>query len=223
MPSQKVGRKSFQSLLFDLRWRCFSYERSSKLGRALLENNFVSLRMPRGSTFREAVEEIAKKAHKPIPIESLSDQLNMFHSIRGGVYFGTLGNILDRIASNYDNMLWWVSDNGLNMAAVPPDAVRLSPFDELAGRLTTTNWKDGKLSLDALHEIAHALDEAGFSLLDQLQPASRKRIAQHNQKYSKKAIKTFHQAVCDQRFVYAIRRRMYIARQKFESAYSPIL
>jgi len=116
---------------------------------------------------------------------------------------------------NYHNMRWWITDKGLNMGGVVPDRVQLSPFDELAGKLTLANWK-GRLSKDAFLEIAKELDKAGFCLKDELQPAQWTVIAQHNQKYSKNAIRTFDQAARNPRFTRYIRKRLYIARNKMK-------
>jgi hypothetical protein len=114
---------------------------------------------------------------------------------------------------NYHNMRWWITDKGLNMGAVVPDRVRLSAFDELAGKLTIANWKGG-LSRDALLKIAKELDKAGFSVRNELQPAQWKEIAEHNQQNSKNAIRTFDQAARNPRFTRHVRRRLYIARNK---------
>jgi hypothetical protein len=47
-------------------------------------------------------------------------------------------------------------------------------------------------------------------------------MAQHNQHYPKNAIKTFDQAAHRPKFVRSVRRRLYLARDKFEKAYSAL-
>jgi hypothetical protein len=145
----------------------------------------------------------------------------MMHSarltiLRGQSLFGYAGDVINEIAMNYHNMRWWITDKGLNMGAVIPARVHLSAFDELAGKLTLANWKDDGLSRDAFLEVAKELDKAGFRLKDELQPKPWKAIAQHNQKYSKNAIKSFEQAARNPRFARSVRRRLYIARKKVE-------
>lgn len=79
------------------------------------------------------MEQIAQACQ--IPVESLSDVLNQLAYPRGQAFFDHVGNIFDHIADNYDNMQWWLSDNGLNMAVVIPATPQKAPtFDELVGR-----------------------------------------------------------------------------------------
>jgi hypothetical protein len=76
------------------------------------------------------VEQIAKESH--IPVESLPDDFNHPVFLRGRTILGFVGDQFDQIARDYDNMQWWVSDSGLNMAIVIPAAPpRLPMFDEL--------------------------------------------------------------------------------------------
>jgi hypothetical protein len=218
VPSQKTTKEKASRRPIGLQWRRFSYERSTKAARTFLDGNFVSLSVPRGSTYRFAVEEIARKASRPIPVESLCDELSARSYIRGAVFFGNPGDKLDQITANYVDMQWWVSDKGLNVAILPPEMPTLSRFDELAGRLIVEHSKEGKLSKDALYEIAKALDQANFSLSEDLQGAQWRPIQQHNIKYSKNAIKTFWEAVRKPAFVRSIRRRLYVSRARFEKA-----
>ena len=118
-------------------WGHFSYEKTSKTSkfRDLLIYSFVRLSIPGGRTNRDVVEQIAKGSH--IPVESLSDELNQPVDPGSRAIFGVAGDEFDRIADNYDNMQWWVSDAGLNMAIASPanPNPRIPTFDELAGRL----------------------------------------------------------------------------------------
>jgi len=163
------------------------------------------------------VEEIAKNASPPIAIESLCDELNHHRSIRGITFFGWTGAQLEKITSNYPGMQWWISEKGLNIAILPAENAQLSAFDQLAGRLTVEHWKEGKLSKDALHLIAKALDEVPFTLKAELQRAQWLPIAKYNRENSKKPIKTFLQAAHNPRFVRGVRRRLYLARDRFKA------
>lgn len=182
----------------------------------MLRETWVSLSVPGPCTHRAFVQEVARLASPPIFIESLSDHLNA-GTLRGISCFDSMGNVLNHIAMNYLNVYWWVSEKGLNMAVESPQAP-LSSFDALAGRLTTARWKNG-LSQSALIEIAKEIDAHGFKLHDELQPAYWKLIAEHNQKKSRDPITTFEQAILP-RFSRGIRRRLYIARTKFEKTQS---
>jgi hypothetical protein len=195
-------------------WHRFSDEKSTKGAWTLLDGNFVSISLPAGSTHRLAIEEIANKASHPIRIESLCDELSNRRFIRGAGFFGLAGGALDQVAANHDDMQWWISDKGLNVAILPPEMPELSPFDALAGKLTAEYWKDGRLSEEALYKIAQEIDQAGLPLRN-LQRAHWAIIAEHNRKFSKRAIKSFSEAAQHKRFVRFIRRRLYIARDKF--------
>jgi hypothetical protein len=199
-------------------WRHFSSEKTPPNFCNLILNNFASLTIPAPCTLRDVVEQIAKQSRNRIPIESLSDNLSQPVLLRAITIFGPPGNHFDQIADNYTNMQWWVSENGLNMAVVPPGAARLSDFNKLAGELAVFKERNGKLSKDAILEIAKALDEAGYKLEKELQPAQWKVIAKYNQRYSTRAIKTYEQAVRNSRFVRCVRRRVYVARDKYRRA-----
>lgn len=76
------------------------------------------------------MEETARACN--IPIESLSDHLNLPAFPRGQVIFGFAGDEFDKIADNYANMQWWLSDTGLNMEIVRPEEhPHIPTFDEL--------------------------------------------------------------------------------------------
>jgi hypothetical protein len=198
-----------------LLWEHFSSEKTPPNCRGLIFNNFASLTVPAPCTLRDVVEQIAKQSRNRIPIESLSDELNQSVLLRATTIFGAPGDQFDQIAGNYSNMRWWISENGLNMAVVPPRAAQLSDFNKLVGELALSRQSNGKLSRDAILEIARAVDEAGYTLEKELQPAQWKVIAKHNQTYSKLAIKTYEQAVRNRKFVRCVRRRVYVAREKY--------
>jgi len=105
-----------------LLWQYFNAERTSTIYRELLFN-WVSLSVPARLTNDHVVEQIARAAS--IPVESLSDHLAQSVFPRGQVVSGFAGDEFDKIADNYRNMQWWVSDTGLNMEIVS------TPFSQL--------------------------------------------------------------------------------------------
>jgi hypothetical protein len=76
----------------------------------------VRLSIPRGSTNRGVVPQVATASH--IPVEALCEELNHPVFLRGQAIHGFAGDEFDQIADNYENMQWWLSDTGLNMAIV---------------------------------------------------------------------------------------------------------
>lgn len=201
-----------------LLWEHFSTEKTPPKSRSLILDNFASLTVPAPCTLRDVVEQIAKQSRNRIPIESLSDELNQPVLLRGKTIFGSPGDQFDQIAANYTNMQWWISGNGLNMAVVTPEAAQLSDFNRLSGGPAMSKEKNGRLSKDAVLEIAKAIDEAGYTLQKELQPAQWKPIARYNQTYSTRAIKTFEKAVENSKFIRCVRRRLYVARDKYRKA-----
>jgi hypothetical protein len=168
------------------------------------------------------VEAIAEQSQVPFAIQSLADVLSQTKLGGGKSIFGLASNEIDRIAANYVDMHWWISKEGLNMATVAPALARLSEFDELAGKLYVDMSTDGKLSEQILIAIAQKLDVAGFTLKEQLQPAQWKAIAEFNRKYAREAIKTFGRACQHRRSVRSIRKRLYVARERYMAANFPV-
>lgn len=200
-------------------WERFVYGLCSKGSIALLENDRANMSVPADSTHFFIVEQLAEKASPPIPIESLSEELLGNKLSRGSTYFNLLGQCLDQIACNYPNMYWWITDNGLNMQRVEPGRPAISDFDEFAGKMTEENWKNARLSREALLNIARALDKKKLPLLDNLQPAQRKAVVSFNQSNSRKnPIRNFEQAACHRRIVRHIRKRLYVSRNRFNRA-----
>jgi hypothetical protein len=74
------------------------------------------------------VKEIASAATTPIPVEALSEELGRPIFPRGQVFFGYLGDVIDKIAMGYVGMRWWISDKGLNMAVRDPAKMDLLAF-----------------------------------------------------------------------------------------------
>jgi hypothetical protein len=190
----------------------------------VLLNNHVNGALPSGSSHRDALEAIARSARPPFEISFLHELLNKPRYPRGYTYFGDVGGQIDQIVSNYgeQRLRWWMAKDGLVVDVVTPEAGPLSAFDQLAGRLTYESMKDGGLSPSALSEVAAKLDAAGFQLRECLQPAQRKPIADHNQRYPKSAVKTFAVAVSNPKFVHLVRRRLYVARDRYQKAHRSV-
>ena len=100
----------------------------------LIEDNFVSASMERG-TQRNFIEKIGEVARVPIKIEFLSGVLADHESARGHHVFSCPGDHFDMVARSYPGMLWWLTENGLNMDVRPHlldrFATRLNEFEAL--------------------------------------------------------------------------------------------
>jgi hypothetical protein len=117
-------------------------------------------------------------------------------------------------------MRWWMATGGLVVDVVLPEAAPLAKFDREAGKLTCERTVGGQqLSAEVILEIVTLLDAAGFSLSTDLQPAQWKPIAAFNQKYARAAVKTFAAAASHPQFSRAVRRRLYVARDRYRTAY----
>lgn len=204
-----------------LLWSRFDQRRTREAGRKadfLLRSN-VSLSMSAGSSHREDVEEIARMSSQPFSIASISKVLDERKSLRGVAYFGEAGSQIDKILHNYPGMRWWMEKDGLVIdVAQQHSANRLSEFDRTAGKLVCDATRHGKFSTDAVGKIATRLDVSGFTLSENLQPAQWKPIADHNRKHAKSAIKTFAAAASNPKFVRSVRRRLYVARDRYQKS-----
>jgi hypothetical protein len=176
--------------------------------------NHVSVTVAGPCSLREVVERIAASAEVPIPIGFLSSRLDAVILRRGLVCFGTAGDLFDEATQGLDRMEWWLSDSGLNIDVVQSS---LGRFDEVAGRLVGEKWTGGLLK-EALLKIADEIDRAGFKLKIELQPAQWKAIAEYNQRNTKTPVKTFLHAARHPLLSRQVRRRLYLARQRYESS-----
>lgn len=131
---------------------------------------------------------------------------------------GFAGDEIDKIATQYEEMQWWISKKGLNMAVVPRAMAKLSRFDEFAGKLYVDGSNTSELPKKLLMAIAKKLDVAEFTLRE-LQPAQWKPISEYNQRNSGQAIKTFEKACLHRRFIRSIRKRLYVARDRYMKAH----
>src|SRR6201999_2457922 len=130
------------------------------------------------------IEQIAAAAPRPIAIESLPAELEAGGAPRGDTYFGQAAALIDQIASQHENLRWWITDAGLNMAFVQP-ASYLSAFDECAGKLMAELWQGNRLSEEAFLMIAETLDLKKFDLKENLQKGWRTKVARYNEEHPK--------------------------------------
>jgi hypothetical protein len=186
-----------------------------------LQDSFVSLTLPALSTHCDALKAIARHCQPPLAIESLDENLRRFRFLRGKTLFLDAVEAIEEIAQQHEGLHWWVSKGGLNVLNEPMTSKKLSEFDKFAGKLYFDGSKDCKLSEELLREIARALDEAGFTLKEELQPAQWKPISEYNQKHARLAVKSFAQACGLGRFVRSVRKRLYVARARYKTAIAP--
>lgn len=93
-------------------WSRCSLERTDEAALNRLLNSVTNCSMPAASNNLTTVQQIAIKCS--IPVQSLSEELANQAFIRGRIYFGFAGDKFDEIARDYDNMQWWITDQGLN-------------------------------------------------------------------------------------------------------------
>lgn len=202
-------------------WERFDAERTQEQGGdpSLAIDNRVSVSIKAGSDYHTKLLKIAAAAERPFAVVSMPPFIpERTTPPRGSTVFDCAGTAIDKVVREHPGLRWWMSKEGLEVADVPPATKRLSGFDLLAGSLMAEHRVGGRLSKDALRRIAVALDTAGFSLKDDLQPAQWKPIAEFNQKCSKDATKTFTKAIEKPRIVRYIRRRLYVARDRYLEA-----
>jgi hypothetical protein len=206
-------------------WDHFDQKRTREAGGRIDSrlHGIVSSALPAGTSRREHVERLIREAREPFSAVYISPLLDELRFIRGVTYFGYAGRQIDQIVSNYPGMRWWMAKDGLVIDVVPDEAERLSEFDRRAGQLVCDGTQAGRLFEDVVRKIAAELDAAGFSLLENLQPAQRKPIAAFNQKYAKRAVKSFSAAASHRQFGRAVRRRLYVARDRYRAAYKSTL
>jgi hypothetical protein len=208
-------------------WRSFSVAKSTcnDIAAAWLVNKVASASVSPFSTHRRCVETICSSS--AIPIVSICDALDgKAVGPKGNTYFGAASDEIDSILGNYEDISWWVSEQGLHIGIIEPEnrVGSLKPFDGFAGPLVLAVWDDKlpqantKISKSALADIAAKLDDSCLLLKDSLQPAQREKLAKHNRKYNKKPITTFTAAINDPRFVQMVRRRLYRARDSYDAA-----
>ncbi len=132
---------------------------------SLIEDNFASVSLERG-THKSLIEKISEIARVRIQIESLSGLLGEGESARGHTVFGCPGDYFDMIAKSYPGMLWWLTDNGLNMEVVPPLcerlATRLLELEKLAPQNRGFAFED---FLDAMFAVAGLSPRKSFRLV----------------------------------------------------------
>lgn len=184
---------------FLMRWSRFSYENTPKKVREGLFDglyNHISCSVAAPYCLGQAVTMISEQAREPFPVAWLSLELGKPVHPRGIAVFGYVWDEIDKIARNYPNMEWWISDAGLTMDIVIPTPPSLD-FDQIAGKLLFTMHQEfpeqSRLSKDQYLHVAAQLES--FKLLDLLPKASRDKLTMWNQKNGKGAIHTVSQAI----------------------------
>jgi hypothetical protein len=181
----------------------------------ILHGYRVNVRVPPHAPYRAQIEAIANAAHPPIPIVSLSTELEKKEgSPRGNSFVYSAATSIDYIASQFEGMHWWIDENGLVMDRLEPQS-NLSDFDMIAGRLMVERLQNGHLKKGWLEAVAKALDEKKYRLLDALQPFHRNKVAKHNQEHPAVALKTFKKAVEHHIGRRGVQRRLYLARDRY--------
>ncbi len=187
----------------------------------VLRYNHVNKSVPAGSTHIDALELICSICTRPILVKRLSEKLTEYRYIRGATYFGEIGDIIADIVGNYPLLRWWLERDGLVVEEARSELGPLRHFDRLAGSLYLKHECDGKLPSAALDLIVKALDEESFKLKDHLQPAQWELISTFNQRNSRSPVKTFTEAVARPQFERMVRRRLYLARDRYKKALRP--
>jgi hypothetical protein len=188
----------------------------------VIEHNSINCSVPRNSTNKFTVEQIAKNSMIEIPIEHLSERLNEISMPRGQSFYGRVRPKLDDIAKS-SNLRWWISSNGLNMDELTEPMLVLDPFDEDAGELMCRSQREpnGRWPKSHYDEIASRLDAKGYMPLDVLTGRSRQKLAAWNQKNPRRPVHTFAAAMqsnsaCKMRT--AVLKRLYRARERWEKS-----
>ena len=187
----------------------------------MLRGNVVSIAMPAGATDLDALMEISRPSHTAFRVKVLSETLKAERYIRGRAFFGHVGDVIAKILLGYPYLRWWIEVEGLVVEEMRSELGPLSEFDRIAGALVIEHSRDGKLSVEALELIAARLDEKGFQLNGNLQKAQWKPISEYNQKHARTPIKSFASAVKRDQFVHNVRRRLYVARDRYKKAIRP--
>ena len=183
---------------------------------AALLGNFVSLAVKAGSTHFEHLMAIGRS----FPVKYLSPKLKEPQFLRGKTYFGDLIDEINKILLNHPELRWWMTSDGLVVDEVPSELDSLSHFDRIVGPLSIQLLQNGRLSQDAIHSIAIALDAEKFTLKEHLQPQEWDDVVDNNRKRTGNPIKSFSSAAKNPRFVQPVRRSIYRARDRYKKALS---
>jgi hypothetical protein len=207
-----------RSIIQRIRWPSFDAKRTKERGgdASILDYNYVNFSCPCDTTPFDHLTEMGAQATRPFPIKRISEELKSIRFPRGVVFFGELGEAVQQILDNYPNLRWWFEADGFVVAEAESPLDRLLPFDRLAGRLYIQNTSDGGLTRDALKMIASELDSQGFGLKESLQAAQWKPISVFNQKHPRAPIRSFSDAIRRPEFARAVRRRLYVARNRYK-------
>jgi hypothetical protein len=159
MAPKKKRRHKFQIQLENLFW-CVDAKKCSREAalQYLLANNPVGVSIPQNTSYHAQTKIITARAKLPIPIDSLSTELELKgFAPRGNTRYGNAADCIDLIVSNCDGMRWWITEQGLVVDRLDPVS-NLSLFDIAAGNLMLEHTKNGRLLKGSLAAIALKLD-----------------------------------------------------------------
>jgi hypothetical protein len=167
---------------------------------------------------------ICEQAQHTVTIDLLSLQLRAPVLSRGKVIFGSAWDAIDKIACNYPNMQWWISEHGLTMDIV---ILSSSPedFDQIAGKLVFEMRQEfpeqSQFSRDQYLEITPQLEN--FRVLGSVAQGSPQTTCGVESEECEGAIQTFPQAIAAKQPKWLGReaiRRLYRAHDKFKQRQS---
>lgn len=206
-------------------WSRFEGERTCRAGFSRLEQdwrngNYVSCTIPAPCTHKDIVEQVAAKSVRPIPIDALPPVLSTTVLSRGVAIFGPPWNEFDRIAKNYPDLCWWLTEKGLRIDKVSEPASDEPIFYQIVGALmleARSRWP-GKNRLPPTEYKAITDQLADFKPLEYLSKEDRKKLADWNQKHPNRAFHTFSAAIEAKKPDWlrrAVQRCLYRAAEKF--------
>lgn len=111
----------------DRRWQRFDSIKTKETGGTLkpLTDTFINLAIPAPYTHRGELEAIVRQFQPPLEIESLDEKLSEAEFVRAKTIFRLAADEIDDLAANYQQIVWWISEHGLNMATGPLESARI--------------------------------------------------------------------------------------------------
>jgi hypothetical protein len=206
-----------------LDWKKTTKEGGRHVFEDLILNNHASTTIQSGYNHFELIQHLVAACQKPIPIESLSPSLNDdSRSPRGRVIFMFPGTLIDQIAYQYQ-LVWWISARGLNLQRIEKMTRNLCSFDLFVGQFVADQRKSAGDSSrrflgGILPELVGALDEENFKIGENLEQASRRALADWNQRHPRTAIHSFTNSLGYSWLRRGVTRRIYRAVEKYEAA-----
>ena len=205
-------------------WVRYDYKRTKNSGgerryKEWVGSNFANLTVSAPCTDRDVIEQIARNATKPMPIDLLSPCLSERIHPRSSTYFDTPDQCFTQIAQNYPQMYWWISQKGLRMEVVSASTTSIRTFDQVAGKLmfeARSSQPTRRISTAAYKVIADQLRD--FTPLVVLSKSARQELGEWNKKNQARAIHTFSAAI-EARQPRTLRREVRRVLYRAESKY----